>query len=296
MDDLTRWQKVKSRLFYLFPHHWVSRAAFFLGRLNTMLAAYPIGFFIRRFGVDMSEAEHESPASYPSFNAFFARKLKPGAREICDNHRALASPCDGTVMQIGDCADGAIVQAKGREYSVSSLLGVRNSSVFNNGKFCTFYLSPRDYHRVHMPLAGELEAMIHVPGRLFSVAPYALQAIDGLYAKNERVVCLFKTDFGKMALVMIGAVNVAAIETVWAGLVTPRSRSVVHYNYAGYEPVKLGRGDECAHFNIGSSVVLLLENGGFQWNPLYCPGEAVKMGCELATLPALPTPPAPPAA
>ncbi len=285
MDDITRWQKIKSRLFYFFPHHWVSRAMFFLSRINSSLAVRPINFFIRRFNVDMSEAEYEEPFSYPSFNAFFTRALKPGAREICLDPQALASPCDGTVMQVGDCDDGQVIQAKGREYAIRDLLGIRHVGCFDKGKFCALYLSPRDYHRVHMPLSGALETMAHVPGRLFTVAPYATRAIDKVYAKNERVVCLFDTELGKMALVMVGAVNVAAIETAWAGLVTPRGCAITRFDYGGdKETVKLLRGDECARFNIGSTVVLLLANSEFQWNPLYYPGEAVKMGCELARI------------
>lgn len=285
MDDITRWQKIKSRLFYFFPHHWISRVMFFLSRINSSFVVHPINLFIRYFDVDMSEAEHESSFSYPSFNAFFTRALKPEVREICPDPQAIASPCDGTVVQVGDCDDGQLIQAKGRKYALGDLLAIQHLSCFDSGKFCTLYLSPRDYHRLHMPATAELETMVHVPGRLFTVAPYATRTIDKLYTRNERVVCLFNTEFGKMALVMVGAVNVAAIETVWSGLVTPRGCAVTHFDYGGdRETVKLSRGDECARFNIGSSVVLLLENSEYQWNPLYSPGEAVRLGCEIARI------------
>lgn len=283
MQTLSKWQRIKILLFYIAPHHWISRLAFFFGRAQSHLAIYPIKLFINTFNVDMSEAEIESPLAYPSFNAFFTRALKSDARPICEDAEAAVSPCDAIVMQIGDCTEGQIIQAKGREYTVDSILA-SDGSAFNNGKFCTLYLAPDSYHRVHMPLAGELETMVHVPGRLFSVAPYAADGIEALYTKNERVICIFNTEFGKMALVFVGAINVAAIETVWSGIVCPRSYAASRFDYRELESVKLDKGSECGRFNIGSTVVLLLEDSTFRWNPLYFAGEPIKMGAEIANL------------
>ena len=286
MDETTRWERYKARLFYCFPHHWVSRLAFFLARLETPLKNPLVRFFIRRFDVDMSEAEAADAEDYASFDAFFTRRLKPGARQICTQPRAIASPCDGAVVQIGNFEARQLVQAKGRTYDAGELLGRRAGACFERGKFCAIYLSPADCHRVHMPLAGTLEEMIHVPGRLFSVAPYATRTIPRLYARNERVACIFDTELGKVAVVLIGAVNVAAIETSWHGLVSPRSQSVSSLRYdGGAKTVALERGQELGCFHLGSTVVLLTTNRTLVWNPLYLPGVAVKTGDELGCVP-----------
>ena len=286
MDETTRWERYKARLFYCFPHHWVSRLTFFLARLSTPLKNPLVRFFIRRFNVDLSEAEETDAEAYPSFDAFFTRRLKPGARPICTQARALAAPCDGTIVQIGDFDARRLVQAKGVTYDADALLGRREGAGFERGKFCTIYLSPADCHRVHAPLAGTLEEMIHVPGRLFSVAPYAAKIIPRLYVRNERVACVFDTELGKVAVVMIGAVNVAAIETSWHGLVAPRSHSVSSFRYrGGATSVTLERGQEMGCFHLGSTVVVLAATGTLVWNPLYLPGVTVKTGCELGCVP-----------
>ena len=285
MDEATRWEQYKAWLFHGFPHHWVSRLVFFLARIETRLKDPLVRLFIRRFDVDISEAAQPDPEAYASFDAFFTRRLTPQAREFCSDPRTLASPCDGTLLQAGDFEAGQLVQAKGRVYSTAELLGERAAADFDSGKFCTIYLSPSDYHRVHMPLTGTLETMIHIPGRLFSVAPYAARTVPRLYARNERVVCIFNTELGKIAIVMVGAVNVAAIETSWHGLVTPRSRAATFFQYErpGEETV-LARGDEMGCFHLGSSVIVLTENRDWTWNPLYPTETMVKMGCELACL------------
>ena len=284
MQKLSRWQRIKSILFHLFPHHWVSRTTFFLSRINSYLSIYPIKWFIRSFNVDMSEAKEESPLAYSSFNAFFIRALKSDARPICEEENSIASPCDGTILQVGDCEEGQLIQAKGQHYTVNRLLGLGKHHSINKTKFCTIYLSPSDYHRVHMPLDGKLEDMSHIPGRLFSVAPYATESIENLYTKNERMVCTFNTTFGKMTLVLVGAINVAAIETVWSGLVSPRTESIARFNYQSLPTVELDKGEECARFNIGSTVILLFENDQVKWNPLYYAGEKIKMGQEIASV------------
>lgn len=285
MNETTRWEQCKTWLFHCFPHHWVSRLVFFLARLETRLKDPLVRLFIRRFDVDMSEAEQPDPEAYASFDAFFTRRLQPQAREFCDNPRTLAAPCDGRLLQAGDFDAGQLAQAKGRVYGTADLLGGAAAADFNSGKFCTIYLSPADCHRVYMPMDGTLETMIHIPGRLFSVAPYAARTVPRLYARNERVVCIFNTGFGKIAIVLVGAVNVAAIETRWHGLVAPRSQAAAFFHYGGPGgEITLARGDEMGCFHLGSSVILLAENRNWAWNPLYPVETALKMGCELACL------------
>ncbi len=286
MQETTRWERYRAWLFYCFPHHWVSRLTFFLARLETPLVQPLVRLFVRRFDVDLSEAEETDAGAYASFDAFFTRRLRPGARAICTQERALAAPCDGTIVQIGNFEAHRLVQAKDRTYDAAELLGPRAGAHFERGGFCAIYLSPADCHRVHMPATGVLEEMIHVPGRLFSVAPYATRTIPRLYARNERVACVFDGALGKLAVVMIGAVNVGAIETAWHGLVTPRSHGASFFRYdGGATGVTLERGQELGCFHLGSTVVLLTDNRALVWNPLYLSGVAVKMGCELGCVP-----------
>lgn len=265
------------------PQHAVSRLTLRLTRLRTRLKNPIVRWFIRAFGADMDEAAEPDPAAYPSFNAFFTRPLRPGARPIGGDEGTPVSPVDGRVSQAGRIEAGRLYQAKGIDYGLVDLLGgdPRDAEPFTDGSFATLYLAPGDYHRIHMPLTGTLRRMCHVPGRLWSVAPWTVRSIPGLFARNERVVALFDTDAGPLGLVLVGAINVAAIETVWAGLVTPpRGRSVIHTEYGDQGP-RIKRGSEMGRFNMGSTVIVLTSRG-LPLDNVPPPGERVRVGMELA--------------
>jgi len=285
MQNASHWERVKGWLFHAFPHHLVSRITFRLTRLNIWLKDPLVRLYIRAFDVDMCEALEPNPRAYPSFNAFFIRALKPGARPIPIEPNAIACPADGRISQLGNIDNDRVFQAKGQDFSVVELLGGSHERAvpFINGKFCTIYLSPRDYHRVHMPATGRLIEMVHVPGRLFSVAPYAPRVIPRLYARNERMAAIFATPFGPMAVVMVGAVNVSAIETAWSGLVTPPAgKSIRSVDYTNSAPIiDLERGQEMGRFNMGSTAILLFGEGAVAWKPSLQIGESVKMGRRL---------------
>lgn len=253
---------------YLLPQHLVSRFTHWLTRLRIpWLKNTLIRWFIRHFQVDMSEAQEQDYRAYPDFNHFFTRALRPGARPLARDPDAVLSPVDGTVSQAGHIEGDAIFQAKGQRYALAALLGHSEAwqAAFENGEFTTLYLSPRDYHRIHMPRSGTLREMIHVPGRLFSVNPLTTRKVPGLFARNERVVCLFDTDAGPMALVLVGAINVGSIETVWAGEVTPPAgRRVRRWRYDGQD-IRLEAGAEMGRFNMGSTVILLFGAGRVAW-------------------------------
>ncbi len=272
-EQLLRW------LFTLLPHHLISRGVFFLTRIKGPLVSPAIRWFIKTFDVDMSDALIEDIKNYTTFNEFFIRSLKPGSRPITSGEKELACPVDGTVSQCGDIMNDHLFQAKGHFYSVEDLLGGDKllAKMFSSGCFSTIYLAPNNYHRIHMPLTGRLKQMIHVPGRLFSVAPWSIRQIPGLFARNERVACLFTTPSGPMALVMVGAINVAAIETVWGGLVTPqKGKKVSVYDYSHTE-INSAKGAEIGRFNMGSTVILLTTEK-VKWSQLLKPGLKVKMG------------------
>ncbi len=272
------WKYFKGFLFHLFPHHLISHFTFWLTRLQTPLKNPAIRLFIRAFDVDMSEAEHQSAESYINFNEFFTRKLVPSARPIDDDKNFVVCPADGRISQISTYRDGQAIQAKGQDFSMTQLLGGDNSygTICQSGNFATIYLSPRNYHRVHMPYNGELVEMIYVPGRLFSVAPYSAEVIKGLYSRNERVVSIFKTDIGYMAVVMVGAVNVAAIEMSWEGLVTPpHGKNIVRKTYKN---ISLKKGDELGIFNMGSTVIMAFEAGKIEWRNKFQTQQIVQMG------------------
>lgn len=271
------WKHCKGFLFHLLPHHLLSRITFWLTRLETPLKNIAIHVFIRIFDVDMSEALHKEKEKYPSFNAFFTRRLIAGARPIVADENAIACPADGRISQIAGYRDQQAVQAKGQYFSMRRLLGGAGYGTFcKSGKFVTIYLSPRDYHRVHIPLDGTLVEMIYVPGRLFSVAPYSAEVIAGLYTRNERVISIFKTPAGYMAVVMVGAVNVAAIETSWGGLITPpRDKRIQRKKYTD---VKLEKGAELGVFNMGSTVITAFESEHVHWNERLSPHQGVRVG------------------
>jgi phosphatidylserine decarboxylase len=279
--------RIKSWLQYPLPHHVLSRLTHRLTRVTHRgLKDWAINDFVRRFGVDMSEAAQPDTSVYPTFNAFFTRTLRPGARPIASGAKDVASPVDGAVSQIGAIEGGRVFQAKGQGFTTLELLGGDADAAgrFDGGGFATLYLSPKDYHRIHMPVDGALTRMIHVPGRLFSVNPATARAVPRLFARNERVACLFDTAAGPLALVMVGALNVASIETVWAGEVTPPQRSRVQSWDYDAGKIKLAKGEEAGRFNMGSTVILLFAKDRIRWDADYAPASPVRMGRKLATI------------
>ncbi|CAM3666365.1 MULTISPECIES: archaetidylserine decarboxylase [Pseudoalteromonas] len=254
--------KLKIAMQYALPKHAVSRlvgklAAAEAGALTTKL----IKLFIKQYKIDMSEALHEDPAHYKTFNEFFTRPLKPGIRPLAEESDILAHPVDGAISQLGDVVDGQIIQAKGHNYSLQTLLGGKEEDVapYVGGKFATIYLAPKDYHRIHMPVDGTLRKMIYVPGDLFSVNPLTAQNVPNLFARNERVVAIFDTEIGPLSMVLVGATIVASIETIWAGTVTPPAgRDVFTWTYPaeGDNAITLKKGEEMGRFKLGSTVIL----------------------------------------
>jgi phosphatidylserine decarboxylase len=248
------------------------------GRWTTAL----ITWFIGRYQVNMTEAANPDPASYPSFNAFFTRALKPGARPLAPAR--LICPVDGAISQFGRIHHDRIFQAKGHDYTCAALLGgdAALAAPYVDGLFATLYLSPRDYHRIHMPCDGRLTRMIHVPGALFSVNPTTARGVPGLFARNERVVCLIESALGPFALVLVGATIVGSMATVWHGVVNPpRPGQVRTWHYA-QAPVALHQGEEMGRFLLGSTVVLLFPKGPLCFNPAWAPGRPIQLGEAMA--------------
>jgi phosphatidylserine decarboxylase len=273
-------------------HQWLPAKA--LSRLMYALSHSQIGWvkdlfistILRHFDVNMAEAAEPNPKNYSSFNAFFTRPLKAGARPLDPDPLALLSPADGVISQSGPITGDAVFQAKGRSYSLRALLGgdAQLAAQFADGWFATIYLSPRDYHRVHMPAAGKLLSTTLIPGRLFSVQPFTVERIDALFARNERVSAVFAHPSGfSFAQVLVAAVNVSGIETVWAGEMTPPyAKRIDHRDYAD-QSVALARGEEMGRFNFGSTVILVMPPGTVA-NADLQPGMRVQMGQRLATL------------
>lgn len=262
----------------LVPQHGLSRLGSKLAEATTpWLKNALIKQFIRTYNVNVDEAVSSDLNDYPHFNAFFTRSLKEGARPIDQNETSLVCPADGTVSQLGPIKAGNIFQAKGKSFSVDSLLGTsdRDSQRFMNGSFITTYLSPSDYHRVHMPVGGELLYTRYIPGKLFSVNDTTTQYIDGLFAKNERLVCMFDTPGGRCAVILVGAMMVAGIESVWHGHYQPDEVTTNQFNSG---QILLEKGEEMGRFKFGSTVVLLFEPESMAWDPQYQPGTITRMG------------------
>ncbi len=243
----------------MLPHHFLSRIMLRLTRNRGLFRRLFTPWFIRHFNIDMSQAREPDWRRYENFNQFFTRELKADARPVQDDDRSLICPVDGCVSQAGSIQADRIFQAKGHDYSLTTLLGGESSwsTTFADGEFATLYLSPRDYHRIHMPIEGKLLEVIHVPGRLFSVNPATARTLPGLFARNERVACIFETVAGPMAMVLVGAIFVASIETVWQGVVTPPAgRERQRWDYREKDIV-LKKAQEMGRFNMGSTVILL---------------------------------------
>ncbi len=273
---------------YVTPQLAVSRLA---GRMadndrSPALKNRVIQWFIGRYGVDMSEAAESDPTAYPSFNAFFTRALKPGIRPIAEGDKTLVSPVDGAISQIGQVSDDRVFQAKGQSFSLTELLGGdrQRAEAFEEGKFSTIYLSPKDYHRIHMPMAGTLREMVYIPGKLFSVNPVTAENVPNLFARNERVACIFDTEAGPMALVLVGAMIVGSVETVWSGVVAPGNGLVTTTRYEGDQARSFAKGEEMGRFRLGSTVVMVMPKGAVSWNDDQVAGKTLRMGEAFGTL------------
>jgi phosphatidylserine decarboxylase len=283
-----RWHhRIFTGMQYLLPHHLLSALMFLATRVRWRpFKDLLIRTIIRHFGIDMKEARESDPTAYETFNAFFTRALVPGARPIAADDRAIACPADGALSQLGAIEAGRIFQAKGLDYSLLDLLGGRDdwAQRLDGGAFATIYLSPRDYHRVHMPIAGTLREMIHVPGRLFTVKPTTATIVPRLFARNERVICLFEGAAGPFAVILVGAIFVGCMETVWAGRITPIGRRDPDLTYAAEAPIRLDKGAEMGRFNMGSTVILLFGPGKVAWDSQLQPGDDLRMGRQIGRL------------
>ena len=265
---------------YLLPHRLLSRLALRASRSEVRpWKNFLIRQVLAHFDVAMDEAEQPDAFAYPSFNAFFTRALKPGARQPDPDPSALLMPSDGRISQAGNIEQGRIFQAKGQHYSAAELLGDETAAApFSDGRFLNVYLAPRDYHRVHMPWTGTLRETLHVPGRLFSVSPATAAAVPRLFARNERLVCHFDCDFGPMAVVMVGAMLVSGVETVWNGVNIPKyANQPLRRDFRG-QNIVLQRFAEMARFNYGSTVIVLLPAGAAELVDGLQPQQAVRVG------------------
>jgi len=273
---------------YLVPQHLLSRCIGKIADTELRFIKNPfILLFIKTFKVDMSEATIEEPTEYKSFNQFFTRTLKPDARPFNTEVEAITCPADGTISQIGDIENGRLYQAKGKDFDLTALMGGDEylSQSFAGGKFATIYLSPKDYHRVHMPLDGQLQTMVHVPGKLFSVNEATTTLVTDLFARNERAVCIFDTSAGPMAVILVGAMIVGSIETSWAGQITPVKREITTTHYPNVtSEVALSKGEEMGLFKLGSTAIVLFGPDMVEWEDHLIAGGKVKMGERLGHL------------
>jgi len=284
MHDTPR-DKLLTRIQYLVPQHLLSRVVGLLAASHSSAIKDTfIQKFAARYQVDMNEAAEPDLQSYQSFNAFFTRALKPGARPVDGSADSIVCPADGAISQLGPIEGDRVFQAKGFHYTLNELLGgdPARARPFENGVFATVYLSPRDYHRVHMPYGGTLREMVYVPGDLFSVNTRTAANVPRLFARNERVVALFDTDLGPMAVVMVGAMIVSSVETIWAGLIQPHGRQVVVTRYGDKQPpIVLNKGDEMGRFRLGSTAIVLFGKDVASWERQYREGTPTRMGTVL---------------
>lgn len=267
------------------PQHQLSRL---VGKIasseNTLVKNTFIKWFVKRYNVDMSLALEQNPLAYKSFNDFFTRELKGGIRPIAREPSAIVCPADGAVSQLGKIEQGRIFQAKGQDYTVLELLGGDEAlaAEFDGGEFATVYLSPRDYHRVHMPYGGKLRAMVSIPGELFSVNTVTAENVPRLFSRNERIAAIFDTDIGPMAVVLVGAMIVAGIETVWDGEVAPMGSREVAVSQYPYQNIVLERGAEMGRFKLGSTAIILFAKDKVKWEPQFCAGAGTRVGVKMA--------------
>ncbi|PHO20414.1 phosphatidylserine decarboxylase [Aggregatibacter actinomycetemcomitans] len=288
MNKSTYWQRLKVAFQYVMPQLYLTQlAGWFAKQKWGAVTHFVIKLFAKKYNVDMSEAKKENFSDYESFNQFFIRELKDGARKINENPTALCLPADGRVSQIGHIDDELLLQAKGHFFSLSDLLAGDEELVntFKNGEFATIYLSPRDYHRVHMPCDATLRKMIYVPGALFSVNPFLAEHVPNLFARNERVICLFDTEFGPMVQILVGATITASMSTVWAGVINPpRADEVKVWTYQEENAVKLTKGQEMGAFQLGSTIINLFPANRVTLAEHLQVDEPVRVGEMLATI------------
>lgn len=277
---------LRDRLFVLaqhgMPKQALTRFAEFVANSRAPWTRGIIPWFIRKYGVDMSEAARPDPAEYACFNDFFTRALREGARPLADS--PFVSPVDGTVIDCVKLDGDTLLQVKGHPYSARALVGGDAALVdrFDGGEAISIYLSPKDYHRIHMPCDGRLLRMVHVPGSLYSVNPATVAGVPGLFARNERVVCLFDSDFGPFVLTLVGAMVVGSMQTVWHGLINPpRSGTLREWRYDDQD-IRLARGEEMGRFLLGSTVVMLFPKGVLRARADWLPGRTVRMGEAMA--------------
>lgn len=280
------WQRLKIAFQYVMPQHYLTQlAGWFAKQQWGVVTHFVIKLFAKKYQVEMSEAAKPNFSDYASFNEFFIRPLAENARKIDDNPTALCLPADGRISQLGHINDNRLLQAKGHDFRLEDLLANDQELIqaFKNGEFATTYLSPRDYHRVHMPCDGTLQKMIYVPGDLFSVNPFLAEHIPNLFARNERVICVFDTEFGKMVQILVGATITASMSTVWAGVINPpRSQEVKTWTYEGESAVKLVKGQEMGAFQLGSTVINLFQANRVRLATQLDVGVPVRMGEPLA--------------
>jgi len=280
-------EKAFGLLQLILPHHLLSRLVGWLARTDIpWIKTTFINVFLKQFAINMQEADIEDPDMYPTFNAFFTRALKEGARPIAEEADAIVSPADGAISQLGKIRGSDVLQAKGQYFSLYELVGgdAELASEFINGSFATVYLSPKDYHRVHMPASGTLREMIYVPGRLFSVNQATTRQIPDLFARNERAVCVFDSEQGPFVVVLVGAMIVAGIETVFAGQVTPQPRSITRTRYPARDAITLQKGDELGRFLLGSTAILLFPEGKAKFLEGITADSPLRMGQKIGTL------------
>lgn len=278
------WDRLRVLPQFLLPQHTLARAVYRLTRCEwPPLKNFLIRAFCAWFSVDMSTAENTEPAAYRHFNEFFTRALRHGARPIATGPDAIICPVDGSISQIGALTGEEMVQAKNRSYDLESLLAGDQEAVraFTDGRFATLYLAPRDYHRIHMPVTGKLRRMIYVPGRLFAVNNHTTRVINRLFARNERVISLFDTELGPLAVIMVGALNVGSMETVWAGPITPAPKRAITTTDYRERQIVLQRGQELGRFNMGSTVILLFARKRIEWLSHLRADDPVTMGTAL---------------
>ena len=288
MNKFTYWQRAKVAFQYIMPQLYLTQlAGWFAQQKWEEVTHFVIKVFAKKYNVDMSEAKKENFSDYESFNQFFIRELKDDARKINENPTALCLPADGRVSQIGHIDDERLLQAKGHFFSLSDLLAGDEELVntFKNGEFATIYLSPRDYHRVHMPCDATLRKMIYVPGDLFSVNPFLAEHVPNLFARNERVICVFDTAFGPMVQILVGATITASMSTVWAGVINPpRTGEIKVWTYQGDNAIKLTKGQEMGAFQLGSTVINLFQANSVTLAEHLEVDVPVRMGEILATM------------
>jgi phosphatidylserine decarboxylase len=279
---------------YIIPQHYITSLVYRITRCEIpWLKNNLIKIFIRVFDVDMTLAKDSDPESYSSFNTFFTRELSPKARPIKHDDYAILSPVDGSVSQIGhieqnnrlDDNKDTIIQAKGKSYTLKDLL-VKDKLVkmFSGGTFATLYLSPKDYHRIHMPMTGQLNRMIYVPGNLFAVNSHTVRVVESVFARNERVINIFNTEIGPMAMVMVGALNVGSIETVWAGQITPAKDRVINDIKYSDDGIEFEQGQEMGRFNMGSTVILLFPKDVMEWDAGMMAEKVIVMGGDIGSV------------